>query len=57
MNETESALAVSMGVELMRTKACQAVMALLTEQKQKGASLETIQSILNLYREINGIKL
>ena len=56
MNDSESALAVRMGVEMMRTKACQAVMDLVSDQKAKGANMETIRAILEVYLHINSVQ-
>jgi hypothetical protein len=53
MNEAESAMAVNIGVEMMRTHACKGLMDLIVDQKQKGASPQVIQSLLQLYRDIN----
>jgi hypothetical protein len=53
MNEAESTMAVNIGVEMMRTHACKGLMDLIVDQKQKGASPQVIQSLLQLYRDIN----
>ena len=53
----DTLLIENMGVEKMRTQACQAVMALVDDLvKGKVANQETISALLRLYRDINNME-